>query len=1002
MAERDTPPGVIPWREGTWLDAVGALRTIWEETESVNSLVDALRAEATPDMVGQTVIRSRFNNLNRLGQMIAFYGDGPEPEQFARQADIIGVATVGVCKALYVLALALDDPVLSDRPTTRSQLATARMVLLEDIELIFDFDLMLDCAVRATLFFLDRSKRESRFDDFRIAISCSEIALTQPSSDPERFLQVSHELLDYMMTEGLVCEQERTERILAIGQIAESVCPLLEQGYASVSDPELFHAARDLDPDSLSFTTGFGPHADTVARLNAAYETSKHPTYLKYITFYCERERENESEAQLAERLSDSAVALHTRALNHGITGDIETAYQVQRSALSRLEPTDRAWPLYCLRTATCQLSVARATGVPLITILSSMHQMLEFATSDDVEDTLAAAAWLLILRLELGAAAEEPCPEARPLFLSRAIAAARSTHGRLTAAGENTRAQDMSDLADAIELLGSALTGEGVGEARDALADLLARSGTARWLSETVMTLVEVLTTEIAGHHDALIEALRRRYTMDSLGTDFEVTADAKILELLAGALLRRGDILSGDANARRKLVVVFYELLRNAARLGAEQPTREVSDAPLRRAAEIVREAAAQLAIAGDLDAAIFLAQISTAVRANTTVLGRTPQQDQSGASLTNGCSVAVIVGWRTTVVLLKEPGAGWELVAQFDSVILLDVEPPVHADPTGEPGSLIAMKRWLDRLVPALEGVLGGVIVRAQQASPDPPLLLLTGALTRYPLAAISARDARISLPIVTSPGFLDDKTVATLRRPLVAAGRCLFLSGAPAVIGSGTIDVDADLETIRSAGFDVRVHGGAEPERLAAWPPDERTQIIHYAGHLTPSTPSRADLILADSSELTLAELRGTDLYAVQVALLMCCYSSFSSSVASSEQVEHLAGTFLEAGAASVIACLWPAFDHPIQLFNGAFYGAAGMGMATPACFRAGIEAIRDHRLGDARPYAHPLFWAGFTFLAGAASWSPVPDRVSARERGLVDYPSLLATLRRLDY
>jgi hypothetical protein len=68
MAEPDTLRGVIPWREGTWLEAVRALRTIWEQTESVNSLVDALRAEVTSDMAKEVVILRRFNDLNRLGQ----------------------------------------------------------------------------------------------------------------------------------------------------------------------------------------------------------------------------------------------------------------------------------------------------------------------------------------------------------------------------------------------------------------------------------------------------------------------------------------------------------------------------------------------------------------------------------------------------------------------------------------------------------------------------------------------------------------------------------------------------------------------------------------------------------------------------------------------------------------------------------------------------------------------------------------------------------------------
>jgi hypothetical protein len=128
-------------------------------------------------------------------------------------------------------------------------------------------------------------------------------------------------------------------------------------------------------------------------------------------------------------------------------------------------------------------------------------------------------------------------------------------------------------------------------------------------------------------------------------------------------------------------------------------------------------------------------------------------------------------------------------------------------------------------------------------------------------------------------------------------------------------------------------------------------------------------------------LSLRAVRSLRLANTLVATLISCYSGLWPS-ASADQVEHAAGAFLEAGAGSVVACLWPAFDHPAYLFTEAFYGGAGAGEAISDAFAAGVEAIRTFEIGNLTPYAHPVYWAGFTLFAGVSGWWKAQSELAA--------------------
>jgi hypothetical protein len=993
-------PAAIPWQHGTWTECLSVLRELTETYTYKHELDNALKALlGGPGQEHYVAIR-RVNKINWLVEKILFHGDSREPEEFALQADIKGATAAAVCNTLFPLAAALEDMSLADRPTARLQLEAARTILLEDIELIFDFDLMSESAWAFTTFFLARARAESRFDDFRVALTSSQIVADLRSRDPKRFIDMAHNLVHYLMTEGIVSEEERLEHALVVGQMYRQIGPLVDRGLVKVSSPEVLAAAAAVRPESFPAGTNFGPHEATVARLNAAFESTSHSSYLKYITWYCEREREDESEREQARRLADSAAAHYSMGLAHGSVASLGVAVDVQAHALSCLEVSDPDMPRYAVAAATYEADLLCARRLPLDTFLPRIGSSLTALRFGEGEEPLAGAAFFLLFRLELTAAAETENAAARAPRLERVVSLGRSAAAWFAAAGDAVSAGALAGLSDVLNLLRSGLQ-HGTQDRERAgaeLAEWLRRTEVEHWLTKPVLAMVNLLVDEAPDPGDALVLALRQRYGADSPGSEPDSSVDYMLLQALTTVILRRNEIGLGEAHERHSILTVVYELLRNATICGAWDAAREDSDAPLERAAELSREAAVQFALAGDLDNAAWLAQIAMAVRANNAVARTIPREELPTASLSTCACVVAIVGWTATVVLQRLVGAGWELAGQFESKALLDLQWRA-ADATG-PGAVVALKKWLDDLGPVLNDVLGETLVHVESGG-RPVLHLMTGCLTQYPLALLATTRSGITLPRVAVPGVLADEIVPALERPIASDSRCLFLAGAARQPGLAAVDVAADLNTIRGLHMNVTVVGDPREAAAGEWPPRDPPGIVHYAGHLVPAGADLTALVLADGTELPLTQLRVTNLHGVQVVVLMCCYSSVSASVASSEQVQHLAGAFLEAGASSVIATLWPAFDHPVQLFNEGFYEAAQTGVDVLTGFRGAVDRVRRFTLGGAQPYAHPLFWAGFTLLAGAGSWVPVLGPGEARARALADYPDLLHTLRRFD-
>lgn len=165
------------------------------------------------------------------------------------------------------------------------------------------------------------------------------------------------------------------------------------------------------------------------------------------------------------------------------------------------------------------------------------------------------------------------------------------------------------------------------------------------------------------------------------------------------------------------------------------------------------------------------------------------------------------------------------------------------------------------------------------------------------------------------------------------------------------------------------------------------------VVHVASHALsdPLAPERSRIACSgegEAADLTLAELRARRLRAGLVVLSAC--ETAGGRALRGEGVQSLAAGFLQAGAGSVVATLWPVFDADASRLMSDFYDArqtAGdVGLALRA---AQIALLRGADASDlvalsrgapdgGRPVApaaggaaplegHPMRWASFVYF-----------------------------------
>jgi CHAT domain-containing protein len=133
------------------------------------------------------------------------------------------------------------------------------------------------------------------------------------------------------------------------------------------------------------------------------------------------------------------------------------------------------------------------------------------------------------------------------------------------------------------------------------------------------------------------------------------------------------------------------------------------------------------------------------------------------------------------------------------------------------------------------------------------------------------------------------------------------------------------------------------------------------VIHLACHaqFRSDNPMFSALHLRDGA-ITAEWLQGLHLQPAVVVLSAC-----ETALAGQGQGDEMLGlvrAFMLAGAARVVAALWPVDDAVTRQFMASFYAALAAGQSCSAAMAQAQATVRRH-------HSHPYFWSGFTLQAG---------------------------------
>ena len=167
--------------------------------------------------------------------------------------------------------------------------------------------------------------------------------------------------------------------------------------------------------------------------------------------------------------------------------------------------------------------------------------------------------------------------------------------------------------------------------------------------------------------------------------------------------------------------------------------------------------------------------------------------------------------------------------------------------------------------------------------------------------------------------------------------------------------------------------------------------DHAAIAHFSchGEADLREPLRSFLLCADDEQLTLRDLMGRDLTGIGMAVLSACETARIGGPALDEVIGFPAG-LLQAGIPRVVGSLWTVPEASTAELIIRFYDQLYFQGAEPAeALRQAQRSVRDTTVAekrlylgdqpgasdlvprllpdDARPYARPYFWAGFSFF-----------------------------------
>ena len=298
-----------------------------------------------------------------------------------------------------------------------------------------------------------------------------------------------------------------------------------------------------------------------------------------------------------------------------------------------------------------------------------------------------------------------------------------------------------------------------------------------------------------------------------------------------------------------------------------------------------------------------------------------------------------------------------------------------------------------------------LLGPVAGRLADLGMAAATVVPVGRLSLLPLPAAAPEGCTIAL--------------APSARALQAASRALRerAGQAPVLLAAGNpLPLPAGWHTLRYAGLEVRAierFFAAGSRRILPEQAATGTAVaqglpgathLHLACHggFDPGEPLDSALYLSGGDRLTLRDLLDgdLDLSSQQLAVLSACQSGITEFQRVPDEVIGLPAGFLQAGVPGVVATLWPVNDQSTAVLVAEFYRLLLAEQQDPAtALRGACAHLRDSTAGDLaewferryddsgstdlaayeaaadlrsrpdpaeRPYADPVYWAGFVY------------------------------------
>jgi hypothetical protein len=943
---------------------------------AANSIAEAAALAGRDVTPGDLNFQRSTQRLDRLNGLASLIAQGADDDALLREVGrlrLTDIRVVHLSRLAPVIETCLSDPVLVNQPITRAELAEVRAITLEDVECVFDFGTMEECAKALALFLLGRAREEGRFDDYRLASKIASLHVNGGPADTAGAVEITLQFLEYLLHSPALSAIDAAERVEQVTRLSDFLERAIDPALRLPALVELLAEAEGITAESFEINASVVGYGEARDRLDASFRATRNPAYLEDLLLLCSAERPDETQRERAGRLNDLAVYINERGRAFHRPGELELAVQVQHAACDLIDPADASWRRFRTNAAVYRVATIETRMELVSSYLEDLRAdlpALPYETSMRHVSGIGAA-YLARALVELMAATEPG--DSHPDALSNAVESATAAETLITANEGQGNAHDARAVLTCATVLKLAREqAELTDEQTASLIELLSNPR----LAESAYGAAVGVTRELIDTHPVLRPSLKKAIQAAHARTSTQwgerLLPTYNLLTLLV-SLIRLGGEAGGSEESADEAIATAWRLLSVAFNLAVMGEGRSSSTGPLAAATRDSREIALQFVSSGRYEHAATLAQIASSMLA-TQAVALAEGTDDVVVRLADYMSAArcsclvILTGANETALLIRHPGEPWSLASKGPSTWLrrfADIDWLLSED-----GAFFELKKWVTETVPVLAELVGDALADLQARALAPVLCLPTGILMAYPLAAVSWVRPEVRLPLVLVPGLLTDGTADAVTEPTPDGPCVVVLAGAPTLSGEGSVNVARDIALIRATGLSLSIVESAAGDE---WLNQSRyADILHYSGHMVPMGPDDTALVFDDGSAVPLAGLRSVDLRRTRVVTLISCFSAFGPSDAA-EQVEHAAGAFLEAGASTVVACLWPVVDRPAALFIRAFYDSVGAGASIADAFAVGVEAIRWYRLGDIAPYDHPVYWAGFTLFAGAGSW-----------------------------